>query len=399
MTATVPETFDPKVFREVMGHYPTGVAVVTGRSSEGEVLALVVGTFASVSLDPPLVSFMPMKTSRTFQKLRTCDSLCINILGGEQQAEMLAIAQRWENKLDGIDWYPSPSGDPILKNSIAWVDTTIADVVEAGDHWIVLCAVADLQVTNSVSPLLFFQGGYGSFAGLEQASRLSHEILPAIHAAHNAGEKLKDLAHSIGCEVSVFAAISDDELATVFSELSADATREGGLASRFPLVPPIGDSYMFDKSAELQERWMNKLKNVSDEVRERHRKRLEFIAEHGYLLALLPEAGSNAYEQMIRATREYKKATLTPLEERSIREAIGSTRLDYDPREPVDDETYNVGSIVLPVRDPSGDYTMTLRLAQLPAGVNGATVRDWVQRAQAVVEEIEAAENTGHTEK
>lgn len=391
MTSTVPGTFDPKVFREVMGHYPTGVAVVTGRSAQGEILALVVGTFASVSLDPPLVSFMPMKTSRTFQKLRSCDSLCINILGGEQQAEMLSIAQRWENKLDGIEWYPSPSGDPILKNSIAWVDTTISDVVEAGDHWIVLCAVADLQITNSVAPLLFFQGGYGSFAGSEQVSRMGHEILPAIHAAHSVSEKLKDLAESIGCEVSVFAAISDDELATVFSALSADASREAGLASRFPMVPPIGDSYMFDKPVELRERWMNKLKNASEEVHARHLKRLEFIREHGYLLALLPEAGSQAYEQMIRATREYKKANPTPMEERSIREAIGTTRLDYDPRELEDSEIYNVGSVVLPVRDPSGEYTMTLRLAQLPAGASGADVAVWIDRAKAAAREIETA--------
>lgn len=391
MTAIVPETFDPKLFREVMGHYPTGVAVVTGRGPDGEILAMVVGTFSSVSLDPPLVSFMPMKTSRTFQKLRTCDSLCINILGGEQQAEMLAIAQRWENKLDGIDWYPSPSGDPILRNSISWIDTTIADVVEAGDHWIVLCAVQDLQVTNAVSPLLFFQGGYGSFAGLEAASRMSHEILPAIHAAHHASDPLKDLAYSIGCEVSVFAAISDDEFATVFSELSADATREGGLASRVPLVPPIGDSYLFDKPEELQERWVNKLKNPSEEIRELHQRRLAFMREHGYLLAFLPEGGSAAYEQMIRATQEYKKVSLTPMEERSLRETIGSTPLDYEPRELVAEETYNVGSIVFPVKDPAGQYTMTLRLAQLPTGVSGEVVQQWVDKAKALIPLIENA--------
>lgn len=389
MTTTVPETFNSKIFREVMGHYPTGVAVVTGRSSDGEVLALVVGTFSSVSIDPPLVSFMPMKTSRSFQKLRMCESVCINILGGEQQAEMLSIAQRRENKLDGIEWYPSPSGDPILHNAVAWIDATFDDFVEAGDHWIVLCHVNDLQVTNSVSPLLFFQGGYGSFAGFEQVTRMSHEILPAIHAAHHASEKLIELANTVGCEVSVHVAVSDDELITVFSDLSADATREHGIASRFPMVPPIGDSYFFDKPADMQDRWMKKLKNPADEILDRHRRRMAFIREHGYLLAFLPEAGSGAYSQMIQATEEYKKANLTPQEERNIRETIGTTPIDYEPREPVDDEIYDVGSIVLPVQDPAGLYTMTLRLAQLPCGMNGATVREWLYQAKAVIPSIE----------
>lgn len=396
MTSAIPETFDPKIFREVMGHYPTGVAVVTGRSSDGEILALVVGTFSSVSIDPPLVSFMPMKTSRSFQKLRMCESACINILGGEQQAEMLSIAQRRENKLDGIEWYPSPSGDPILHKAVAWIDTTFDDFVEAGDHWIVLCGVKDLQVTNSVPPLLFFQGGYGSFAGIEQATRMSHEILPAIHAAHHASEKLIELANTIGCEVSVYVAVSDDEFITVFSELSADATREGGFASRFPLVPPIGDSYFFDKSVEMQERWLNKLKNPAGEILDRHRRRMAFMREHGYLLALLPEAGSGAYSQMIQATEEYKKANLTPQEERNIRETIGTTLIDYEPREPVDDETYDIGSIVLPVQDPAGLYTMTLRLAQLPGGVSGTAVREWLDQAKAVIPHIEQeAQETG----
>ncbi|NED68111.1 flavin reductase family protein, partial [Streptomyces sp. SID10244] len=62
-----------------------------------------------------------------------------------------------------IDWFPSPSGDPVLSDSVAWIDTTLWDTVEAGDHWIALCEVRDLAVTNPVSPLLFFQGGYGSF--------------------------------------------------------------------------------------------------------------------------------------------------------------------------------------------------------------------------------------------
>ena len=134
MSDNVISAIDPGIFRNVMGHYPTGVVVVTGRGDDGSVLAMVVGTFSSVSMDPPLVSFMPMKTSRTFEKMRACESLCINILGGEQEDVVLTIAQRWEDKLAGIDWFPSPSGDPVLADSVAWIDTRISNVVEAGDH-------------------------------------------------------------------------------------------------------------------------------------------------------------------------------------------------------------------------------------------------------------------------
>ena len=213
MSSAASVHIDQQLFREVTGHYPTGVAVVTGRDADGDILALVVGTFSSVSLDPPLVSFMPMKTSRTFDRMKDCTSLCINIVGGEQEREVLTIAQRWENKLDGIDWFASPSGDPVLADSIAWIDTRICETVEAGDHWIVLCAVEDMAVTNPVAPLIFFQGGYGSFVCTSLMARMDHEILPAIHAAHSARADVEALAARIGCAVSVFTAVSADEMA------------------------------------------------------------------------------------------------------------------------------------------------------------------------------------------
>src|SRR5690606_14707737 len=73
-------------FRSVLGSYPTGVAVVTGIDKQGEPIGMVVGTFTSVSIDPPLVAFLPMKTSRTFQILREdSDTFCINILAADQE--------------------------------------------------------------------------------------------------------------------------------------------------------------------------------------------------------------------------------------------------------------------------------------------------------------------------
>lgn len=391
MTTMNPTTFDPKLFRDVMGHYPTGVAVVTGRGEDGEVLALVVGTFSSVSLDPPLVSFMPMKTSRTFQKLRSCSSLCINILGGDQESEVMKIAQRWEKKLEGIDWFPSPSGDPVLRDSVSWIDTRISEVVEAGDHWIVLCEVKDMEVTNPVTPLLFFQGGYGSFVGTSMMDRMSSDILPSIHAAHSAHEELEKLADEIGCEVTVAAAVSQDELATIYSTVGDNATKEAGLADRLPLVPPIGDSVVFAQPEEFQERWLGKIRDASDDFLDMLRGRLEYLRAHGYVVAFLPETGSNAYEKMVAATKEYKKARLTPAQERAIRDAIyRADEVDYQVQKIVEDKVYDMAAIAFPVRDPHGDNTMTLRLAQLPSKVSGETVLGWIELAKKAIETIES---------
>ena len=134
---------------------------------------------------------------------------------------------------------------------------------------------------------------------------------------------------------------------------------------------------------------MRKLKNASDEIRDIHMRRLAAVRENGYLIAHLPEEGSSAYEQMVRATQEYRKASLTPAEERVIHELIGSTTVDYEHREIHPTENYTIASVVFPVRDPSGDYTMTLRLSQLPQHVPGSTVTEWIDRCQEIIRDIE----------
>jgi flavin reductase (DIM6/NTAB) family NADH-FMN oxidoreductase RutF len=380
---------DQHLFREVTSHYPTGVAVVTGRDPQGDVLALVVGTFSSVSLDPPLVSFMAMKTSHTFARMQACQSLCINIVGGEQQDEVLTIARRWENKLDGIDWFDSPSGDPVLADSIAWIDVRIDKTVEAGDHWIVVCAVSDLAVTNPVSPLIFFQGDYGSFVCTSLLARLDHEILPAIHAVYTARADVEALASRIGCEVAVFTAVSPDEMATVLSAAAAGLNREEDLAQRVPLVPPIGDTYLFDRCAEEQERWIAKLRDSDADEKALHRERLDFVRRHGYLASFLPADGVAAYAEIHEATRRYGTGRLTPHQERRIGESIRRTRVDYRVRELDDTQRYDIGSLLLPVRDRNGSFTLTLRLSQLPLGATGRTVKQWIDDARSVVRVLE----------
>lgn len=385
---------DKGLFREVMGHYPTGVAVVTGRATDGELLALVVGTFSSVSLDPPLVSFMPMKTSKTFDKLRRCNSICINVVGGEQEDLVATIARRRENKFDGIGWRTSPSGDPILEQSIAWIDARITNLVDAGDHRIALCSVSDMAVTNAVAPLIYFQGGYGSFVSTSLMVRLQHEITDSIEAAECVRPEIEALAHAIGCEVALYTAISRDEMAMVLSAYGPGVERKNGLARRIPIVPPIGDSIVFDLPEDEQERWLSKATGIDDHTRAVYRQRIDFIRTHGYVLSLLPEEGQTAYATMCEATRRYESGRLTPLQERSIRASILDSDVDYRVQQLDPDNRYDIGSLVLPVRDSRRKCTLTLRLAQLPSQASGKTVTDWVSQARDVVAALERAEWT-----
>lgn len=378
------DVLDGARLREVMGHYPTGVVVVTGRTSAGEIQAMVVGTFSSVSLDPPLVSFMPMRTSRTFERLRDCESLCINIVGGGDEETVGQIARRWENKLEGIGWRALPSGAPVLDAAIAWLETSIAQIVEAGDHWIVLCAVHEVQVNDPAPPLIFLQGGYGTFVCSSLVARLDHSMAPIAEALAGLRPGVEQLARRIGCEVTVFTEVGQDEMAAVISAAAPGESHSTNLASRIPLVPPLGDSVVFDRGPEAQERWLRRLGKVDDAVVDRCRHRLDFLREEGWAMALLPDGAADAagaYRAVDEAAREYDSRNVTPARERRVRDAIAATEIDYTPRVPEPDGIYNVASIVVPMRDAAGGTTLTVRLARLPLRATGAQVRSWVDDA------------------
>jgi flavin reductase (DIM6/NTAB) family NADH-FMN oxidoreductase RutF len=146
-----------------MGHYPTGVAIVTAFHDD-EPVGLVVGTFTAVSMEPPLVAFMPMKSSRTYARLAAADAYCINVVAADQLDLCRTIAGGGEDKFDQVSWAPSAYGAPQLADAVAYVHCRPTQQVEGGDHWIVLCSVDAMEVTRPVTPLLFLQGTYGEFS-------------------------------------------------------------------------------------------------------------------------------------------------------------------------------------------------------------------------------------------
>lgn len=155
---------DAAEFRQVMGHFATGVAVVTA-TDDGEPVGLTIQSFTSLSLEPPLVCFAPGKSSATWGRIRAAGSFCVNILGDDQEAVCRAFAASGEDKFAGIGYDAAPStSSPRLHGALAWVDCEIDVVHDAGDHDLCIGRVLALGVTDTTAgPLLYYRSGFGRF--------------------------------------------------------------------------------------------------------------------------------------------------------------------------------------------------------------------------------------------
>jgi 3-hydroxy-9,10-secoandrosta-1,3,5(10)-triene-9,17-dione monooxygenase reductase component len=154
---------DPAKFRQVLGHFPTGVTVISATDDAGRV-GLAVGSFFSVSLDPPLVGFCAGSQSSSWPRIREAGRFCVNVLGQHQEDVCRVFAGKGEDKFAGIGYDAAPfSGAPRIHDVLAWIDCELEDVHPAGDHDIVIGRVHDLAVATDDAhhhPLVFFRGGY-----------------------------------------------------------------------------------------------------------------------------------------------------------------------------------------------------------------------------------------------
>lgn len=161
---------DPKHFRDVLGSYPTGVCVITSQADAGDRWGLAVGSFSSISLDPPLVGFLPDKRSYSWERIAETGRFCVNVLASEQIDDCRRFAARHEDKFKGISHGTSPAGLPILDGALAWIDCDIERIVELGDHLLVVGAVRAMERRAEGSPLIFYRGGYHQLTDLEEAA-------------------------------------------------------------------------------------------------------------------------------------------------------------------------------------------------------------------------------------
>ncbi|MCW2531624.1 MAG: uncharacterized protein JWP62_1194 [Blastococcus sp.] len=156
----VPRIVDPQVMREVLGHFASGVTVVTAVTEDGPA-GFTCQSFSSLSLDPPLVAFAPARTSRTWPKLRAIGRFCVNVLAEGQDDVSQNFARSGADKFAGVPWLPSAHGSPVLDGVVAWIDGELWAEYDGGDHSIVVARVLDLGADPDRRPLLFHRGAYG----------------------------------------------------------------------------------------------------------------------------------------------------------------------------------------------------------------------------------------------
>ncbi|WP_454812877.1 flavin reductase family protein [Paenarthrobacter nitroguajacolicus] len=166
MTVTaVTGAIDPATYRAVMRHLPTGVAAVCSiDNTTGTQHGMIVGTFASLSMEPALVTFSVMHSSTSWPRISEAGTFSISLLAEDQQQVCKALSAKGQDKLSSVGWSESGWGTPHLHGSLAWFDCRIEQQFTAGDHIVVIASVLAMTPTERAStPLIFHGGSFGGF--------------------------------------------------------------------------------------------------------------------------------------------------------------------------------------------------------------------------------------------
>ncbi|MEU5840851.1 flavin reductase family protein [Rhodococcus sp. NPDC047139] len=384
LPATAP--IDPQHMRHVLGSYPTGVAIVTGRAADGTPLGMVVGTFNSVSMDPPLVSFMPMKSSYTFAALRESRTFCVNIMAADQEHICGAFMRR-ENKFDGVDWRESPTGAPILEGTTAWIECEWSEVIDAGDHYFVLGAVRDLATERNCLPLLFFQRGYGRFTPGSLMASDYRSLAAAIRTAERGRQEMELLATELGVEVSLLAPLGDEFafVATASADGASHSTMPG---TRLPFIPPLGSLMVGHRGAPSCEEWLDRVPRRSPGIREAAEIQLQRVRERGWSVTLSGELDTHTLDELVDA---FSTPDRTPENEQRLIDALQRMSVHHEPAEIDPAATYTPLQLSVPVHDPEGDVVMVLRLSRLSENTSGAEILEYIHRIEQSATVVEIA--------
>lgn len=173
---------DPRTLRDAFGAFMTGVTIVTTTGTDGEPVGFTANSFASVSLDPPLLLVCLARTSRNFENFTKAGGFAVNILAEQQKDLSNTFARPVEDRFANIDWKSGPHGSPVLGGVAAWFDCSIHSVVDAGDHVILMGRIEAFENAGT-NGLGYARGGYFTPALMQKAVSAAASDVPVVVGA------------------------------------------------------------------------------------------------------------------------------------------------------------------------------------------------------------------------
>lgn len=148
-----------ELFRNILGHLPTGVTVITAHGTSGPV-GMSANSVTALSLEPPMILVCPAKSSTTWPQIREAGSFCVNVMADHHEAVTRRFALRGIKRFTGVSITDRVTG-PALSDAVAWIECRLREEHDGGDHTIAVADVLDIEASPNAAPLIFFRGCYG----------------------------------------------------------------------------------------------------------------------------------------------------------------------------------------------------------------------------------------------
>jgi flavin reductase (DIM6/NTAB) family NADH-FMN oxidoreductase RutF/DNA-binding IclR family transcriptional regulator len=369
-------------FRRALAHYPTGVAVVTAVQADGSPVSMVVGTFTSVSLDPPLVGFLADRNSASWQGIKAAGHYCVSVLGAAHEHVCRAFATKDPERFRYATTL-TDAGCPRLDEAALWVDCTIDDVLTTGDHDLALGRVRQLGLgDNGGAPLLFLRGGYGA----PQIASLQAEapgLGPVLRLADAVRPEIEKLSEEIGLESVVLAAVDCQVVmlaaAGIDSVVGSSMTYVG---STFPLAAPLAPVFLAWSGPEEQHRWLAEgTRLAGTDVTAIATAALDSVRRRGHEVT----TGKDVSERFRRVVLGAGAEADVPKPEfdEIVRAVVGQRDPALD--RPLEELT-DVTALMVPVRDGAGRVVLSLGILGFTGDEDRARLRQCLDRLEVAAE-------------
>ncbi|TNC25183.1 flavin reductase [Amycolatopsis alkalitolerans] len=333
--------FTAQELRHAAAQCPAGAVIVAAHDRDGELLAVTVGAFGLVSMEPPMVSFVPGRAPRRLREAG--GTLFVSILSAGQEHLCRAV-ESGDTSLLG--W----CGVPVAAGALAHLECRVAQLVRAGEGQLAVCDVLSVEVHAADAPLAFFRGGYGSVAPRWLVAA-GPEAPEGRRVAAIGRTEMETLADDLGAYVTAMARTGDSLTLVATAGDPHGEAQITQLGSRIPFVPPLGATEAAWGSRALRDEWLGELAGA----RRAHAEAvLDRIRTRGWAITL--GTGQVEVEYIIRrATGRDGTAARRELADALYRSAAGFNSLVIDESVP-----QQLRAVAVPVFDRHGTPTLTL---------------------------------------